>query len=125
MSVAAAAALFVVSTAARAEPAFVPVFKQNFPDAFVLPHGGTFIAYATNNGPNVPIATSTDLVHWSFPPDRADPRRARDALPQLGSWAKPGFTWAPEVLQLGDKYLLYYTASDRAKAAQCIGVAVA
>ena len=29
------------------------------------------------------------------------------------------------MLQLGDKYLLYYTASDRRKNAQCIGVAVA
>lgn len=125
MSMAAAAALFFSAAPAPAEPAFVPVLRQNFPDAFVLPHGGTFIAYATNNGPNVPIATSTDLVHWSFPPDPADPRRARDALPQLGSWAKPGFTWAPEVLRLGDKYLLYYTASDRTKNAQCIGVAVA
>ena len=35
-----------------------------FPDAFVLPHGSRFIAYSTNNGPNVPIAISTDLVHW-------------------------------------------------------------
>jgi beta-xylosidase len=46
-------------------------------------------------------------------------------MPKLGSWAKEGFTWAPEVLQLGGKYLLYYTASDVRRNAQCIGVAVA
>ena len=51
------------------------------------------------------------------------PGKKRDALPKLGSWAKTGFTWAPEVLQLGNRYLLYYTASDSRKGMQCIGVA--
>ena len=109
--------------AALAEPAFVPVFQEDFPDAFVLSHGSQFIAYATNNGPNVPIATSSDLVHWTYARDASG--KKRDALPQLGSWAKTGFTWAPEVLQLGDKYLLYYTAADVKRKAQCVGVAVA
>jgi beta-xylosidase len=117
------AAVLCIAAPALADPAFVPLFKENFPDAFVLPHGSEFIAYSTNDGPNVPMATSTDLVHWSFVTDPAG--RKRDALPRLGSWAKTGFTWAPEVLQLGDKYLLYYTASDVKKNAQCIGVAVA
>ena len=120
--VAGAAALCV---AAAPEPSFVPVFKQNFPDAFVLPQGSQFVAYSTNDGPNVPVAFSRDLVHWSFASNPAQPGKQLDALPQLGSWAKKGFTWAPEVLQLGDRYLLYYTASDRRKNAQCIGVAVA
>lgn len=106
-----------------AQPSFVPVFTVNFPDAFVLPHGSQFVAYSTNDGSNVPIAVSKDLVHWSFVGDPATGKQ-RDALPKLGSWAKTGFTWAPEVLQLGGKYLLYYTASDRRKDAQCIGVAV-
>jgi beta-xylosidase len=111
------------SATASADPAFVPVFKENFPDAFVLQHGGQFIAYSTNDGPNVPMATSTDLVYWAFVGDGTG--KKRDALPKLGSWAKQGFTWAPEVLQLGGKYLLYYTASDVKRNAQCIGVAVA
>lgn len=116
-------ALLCLAAAAPSGPSFVPVFKTNFPDAFVLLQGSRFIAYSTNDGPNVPMATSTDLVHWSFVADSNGNRR--DALPTLGSWAKPGFTWAPEVLQLGNRYLLYYTASDRKKNAQCIGVAVA
>jgi len=120
----AAAGMLYVAAASAEQPAFVPDFKENFPDAFVLPAGNEFIAYSTNDGPNVPMARSTDLVHWSFVIDPATGKK-RDALPRLGSWAKTGFTWAPEVLQLGGKYLLYYTASDVKKNAQCIGVAVA
>jgi beta-xylosidase len=120
----AALAALVSATAAFAEPAFVPVFKEDFPDAFVLPHGSNFIAYSTNNGANVPIATSNDLVHWAFVTDPAS-GKLRDALPRLGAWAKGGYTWAPEVLQLGNRYLLYYTASNPKRNSQCIGVAVA
>jgi beta-xylosidase len=115
----------LLCVAAAAAPSFVPVFTQDFPDPFVLPHGSEFIAYSTNNGANVPVAVSKDLVHWGYAADPANPGKQLDALPKLGSWAKEGFTWAPEVLQLGDRYLLYYTASDRARNAQCIGVAVA
>jgi len=120
----AVAATLVSAGASASDPAFVPVFRENFPDPFVLQQGGRFVAYSTNDGPNVPVATSTDLVHWSFATDPTTGRK-RDALPRLGTWAKTGFTWAPEVLQLGDKYLLYYTASDVKKNAQCVGVAVA
>lgn len=122
-SIAIAASLLCVGAAAPSEPAFVPVFKVNFPDPFVLLHGGRFIAYSTNDGPNVPMATSTDLIHWAFVGDAAG--KQRDALPRLGSWAKTGFTWAPEVIELDGKFLLYYTASDPHKDAQCIGIAVA
>lgn len=119
-----AAAVCLLCVAASSDASFVPVFYENFPDAFVLPHGSQFIAYSTNDGPNVPVAISTDLVHWSFVGDPATGRQ-RDALPKLGVWAKTGFTWAPEVLELGARYLLYYTASDRRRNEQCIGVAVA
>lgn len=117
------AALAAPASAAPADPSFVPVFRENFPDAFILTHGTQFIAYATNDGPNVPMATSSDLVHWSFVADATG--KKRDALPRLGSWAKAGFTWAPEVMQVGGTYLLYYTASDIKRNAQCIGVAAA
>jgi beta-xylosidase len=121
--IAVAAGLLCVGAAAPVAPSFVPAFRQNFPDAFVLPYNGQFIAYSTNDGPNVPLAMSNDLVHWTFVGDANG--KQRDALPTVGSWAKTGFTWAPEVLQLGNRYLLYYTASDRRKNAQCIGVAAA
>ena len=117
------AAFTFVAVPAAAEPSFAPVFEQNFPDAFVLSQGSRFIAYSTNDGPNVPMAVSNDLVHWTFVGDPSG--KKRDALPKLGSWAKEGFTWAPEVLEVNGRFFLYYTASDRKKDAQCIGVAVA
>lgn len=114
-----------LAAAAVAEPSFVPALTQNFPDAFVLPHGAEFIAYSTNDGANVPVAVSRNLRQWTVLTDPSDPKRKYDALPHLGSWAKEGFTWAPEVLELNGKYLLYYTASARRENMQCVGVAVA
>lgn len=114
-----------LAAAAPAEPSFVPVLTTNFPDAFVLSHGGEFIAYSTNDGPNVPVAVSRNLRQWTVLRDPADPKRKYDAMPRLGTWAKEGFTWAPEVLELNGKYLLYYTASARRENMQCVGVAVA
>ena len=118
-------AALALSAAAAAEPSFVPVLKTNFPDAFVLPHGGEFLAYSTNDGANVPVAMSRNLTDWTVLTDPADPKRKYDAMPHLANWAKEGFTWAPEVLELNGKYLLYYTASARRENSQCVGVAVA
>lgn len=122
-SVAISFGLLCMAPAPASEPSFAPVLRENFPDAFVLLHRGQFIAYSTNDGPNVPMATSADLVHWAFVTNPDGKRR--DAMPKLAPWAKTGFTWAPEVLQLGNKFLLYYTANYPKKDLQCIGVAVA
>lgn len=120
-----AALLLAFSTAASAEPSFVPVYRDNFPDAFVVQHQGEFVAYATNDGINLPMLSSRDLVHWAPVPDPAKPGKRLDGMPQLGAWAKEGFTWAPEVIPSGGRWLLYYTASSRELKAQCIGVAAA
>jgi beta-xylosidase len=95
-----------------------PVIRLDFPDPFILPVGDQFYAYATNSsGRNVQAAVSDDLVNW---------RLLNDAMPALASWAslRSGLVWAPEVLHLGDQFLLYYTARDTASDRQCIGVAV-
>ena len=93
-----------------------PVLRQDFPDPHVIKVGDTYYAYATNGtGRNVQTARSTDLVKWEVLPD---------ALPVLPAWVKPGFTWAPEVIQVGETFLLYYTARDKASDKQCVGVAV-
>lgn len=120
-----AIAALLATAAAAAEPLFVPVFEQDFADPFVLVEGGEFIAYSTNRGINLPIATSRNLVDWDFVRDPADPKKLRDGLPKLGAWAKEGLTWAPEVMKIGDRFVLYYTARDRRKDVQCIGVATA
>jgi beta-xylosidase len=110
------------SAAAIAEPSFVPVYRDNFPDPFVLTHKGEFIAYATNDGINLPMLSSRDLVNWA-PVTSSDGKRV-DGMPALGAWAKEGFTWAPEVIEHGGRWLLYYTASSRKLDMQCLGVAV-
>ncbi len=96
-----------------------PVFRNDFPDPGVIEVDGTYYAYATNgSGRNVQLARSADLVQWELLPD---------AMPSLPSWAQLGgsYVWAPEVMQIGDSYVLYYTARDKAADRQCIGVAIA
>ena len=92
-----------------------PVHGSDFPDPFVLRVGDSYHAYGTNGaGQEVPTLTSTDLVHW---------QPGADALPEVGTWAYPGRTWAPEVLAREDGgFVLYYTANG---GGQCIGRAVA
>ncbi len=95
-----------------------PVHHENFPDPFVLEVGGTYYAYGTNDDDgNVQTLRSRDLVRWTKGPD---------ALPELGRWAYPGKTWAPEVLEAREGgYVLYYTANAADFGVQCIGRAVA
>ncbi|MGH8793257.1 MAG: glycoside hydrolase family 43 protein [Stackebrandtia sp.] len=95
-----------------------PVYDANFPDPGVLKVDDTYYAYGTNDGVhNVPLLASADLVHW---------KRKGDVLPSLGSWATPGFTWAPEVLRTeAGGYVLYYTARSTDTELQCVGAAVA
>ena len=96
-----------------------PVFRNDFPDPHVIKVGDTYYAYATNaTSRNVQTASSTDLVNWKLLPD---------ALPAPGPWARlgGGYVWAPEVMEIDGKYLLYYTARDKASNRQCVGVAIA
>lgn len=113
----------ILTASAHAEPSFVPVYPDNFPDPFIAYDGGEFIAYSTNDGPNLPMLTSRDLVRWTSVA-AADGRRV-DGMPRLASWAKSGRTWAPEVMRVGGQWLLYYTAAHAKKSMQCIGVAIA
>ncbi|BBH70764.1 hypothetical protein ACTI_74490 [Actinoplanes sp. OR16] len=121
-----AAAALVLTTAAPISP----VIDQNFADPDVMKVGGTYYAYATNSdGRNIKWATSTDLVSWTV--------QATDALPTLGAWADPTWSfppggpgdhgvWAPEVFAAGPRsFVMWYTAHDRASGKQCIGAATA
>jgi beta-xylosidase len=100
-------ALVLVAAGCGGSPPRVsnPVLARDFPDPFVLQDGGTYYAYATNgNGKQVQTATSKDLVHWTPGPD---------ALPHVASWSFNGKTWAPEVLKVGDRYVLYYATNQQ------------
>lgn len=108
--------------AREAEP-FVPVYRANFPDPFVIEHEGRYLAYATNaerDQANVQMAVSEDLVNWA--PLR-DGRKLHDAMPVLPVWATRGWTWAPEVLEHEGRFLLFFTAREKASGRQCTGVA--
>jgi beta-xylosidase len=109
-------------TATPAEPApgyfRDPVLRADFPDPFILKANDRFYAYATNGaGRNVQTAVSNDLVNWEI---------LSDAMPALPAWAAltSGKVWAPEVIQVGNTFNLYYTAHDKASNRQCVGVAV-
>jgi beta-xylosidase len=121
----AAVLLAGLSAAVAAQPSFVPVYKDNFPDPFVVVAGNQFIAYATNDGINLPMLVSRDLINWAPVADPANPKKRLDGMPALAPWVEPGRTWAPEVMKIGNKWLLYYTARSRALKTQCLGVAVA
>jgi beta-xylosidase len=94
-----------------------PVWDQDFPDPAVLAAGGRYYAYATQGGgKNIQTLITSDLVHW---------RPGPDALPEVGTWATAGDTWAPEVIQLGGRYVMYYVAHANEAGKQCIGRATA
>jgi beta-xylosidase len=92
-----------------------PVYAGDFPDASVLLAGGVYWAYATGSaGRNLQAMSSPDLQSWTGPVD---------PLPQLPTWAIAGYTWAPGVIQIGGRYIMYYTVRDAELGKQCISVA--
>ena len=118
------AALSAGAVAKQPVKPFVAVFASDFADPFVLPDGDRFLGYATNPKgmrANVQMAISTDLLDWQSLKD-AD-GKLHDAMPRLPQWAKPGWTWAPEVVRIGGRFVLYFTAREAASGLQCVGVA--
>ena len=87
-------------------------------DPFLTTAGGRYLLFTSGTtGPaavNVPVATSTDFVHWTPPVD---------ALPVLPVWAVSGFTWAPDLHRFGSLYALYFTAvvAGYSPQSECIG----
>jgi beta-xylosidase len=100
-----------------------PVFTTDFPDPFIMPYEGGYLAFATNATKlraNVQMARSPDLERWSLIETDG---RLHDAMPVLPAWAEPGRTWAPEVMRIGERFVLYFTAREGKSGLQCIGVA--
>jgi len=76
----------------------------------------------------VMVSYTTSFGHWPA---------AHPAMVTEPAWATPGFTWAPDVRRIGDRYVMYYDALARpdiyldpqarglGAQAQCIGTAVA
>jgi Glycosyl hydrolases family 43 len=102
-----------------------PVHAGDFPDPSILQWGGVYYGFATQSfaAPsqtiNIQESTSSDGVNWTQ-------LSGVDALPTLGSWAKPGETWAPSVVRdsADNDFVMYYTATEAAAPGdQCIGEA--
>ncbi|MBA2578193.1 MAG: family 43 glycosylhydrolase [Actinomycetota bacterium] len=51
----------------------------------------------------IPTFTSTDLIHWIH---------AGDVFDERPEWMGDGGPWAPEIVQSGDTWFMYYTAPD-------------
>ncbi|MGA2932866.1 MAG: family 43 glycosylhydrolase, partial [Acidimicrobiales bacterium] len=88
-----------VATAPGASAAnWAPVHPGDFPDPSIVYDQATdtYYAFATQNFAtpsqtiNIQVSTSTDGVDWTQ-------LNGVDALPTVGSWAKAGETWAPNV----------------------------
>lgn len=95
-----------------------PVYEFDFPDPHVILADDTYYAYSTTVAPrNIRVITSKDLVNWED---------LGDALPALPKWAllNSGYTWAPGVIQIEEKFVMYYVARDKEIDKQCIGVGV-
>jgi arabinan endo-1,5-alpha-L-arabinosidase len=103
-----------------------PVLDEDFPDPAVI-HApdGYYYAYATQtlregHWINIQVARSRDLVHW---------QHLGDALPEKAGWARTTQDfWAPFVVQDGERYLMYYSATHDAchepERGHCLAVAV-
>lgn len=106
--------------ARAAQTARPPVVPYDAPDPeLVTTSDGQHLLFTTNislmgNVVNVPVWRSATLDSWDL---------VADALPSVGSWARPGLTWAPSVARIGNRWVLHYTATERSSGRQCIGVA--
>ncbi len=105
-----------MAPAAAASRTFsAPVYAGDFPDPSVLVVNGTYWAYSTGSGGrDLQVMSSPDLHHWTGP---------GEALSGLPSWAIRGYTWAPGVMRIADRYVMYYAARDETLNMQCISVA--
>ncbi len=87
-------------------------YRGDFPDPFVRYISGVYYAYGTTTaGVNIPVMRSTDMRAWYA---------VGDALPTTAKWSGPLYTWAPEMIPLGGRYVLFYTTPSVALGRQCI-----
>ena len=105
-----------------------PVLANDAPDpSAIRGDDGLWYAYTTQayHGADfvtLPILRSPDLVHWELVGDAfAGDSRPPWIVPGKGS----GDVWAPHISRIGDRFLLYYSATSATTLAFGIGVAVA
>lgn len=94
-----------------------PVIDKDAPDPTIIRVGKTYYAAATsgNNAQCYARYKSTDLQTWT---------PMGYIFDKWPDWTMGAF-WAPELVEVGDKVLCYYTARQKSDETSCIGVAVA
>jgi len=117
--------------------AAAPLDPKDAPDPSVTPvdpswcePGATqcYYAYTTQAYLTIaPVWRSSDLVHWSLDTDYDG---AGSAMPVLAPWVEWGHNWAPSVVERpnnpeSSRWVMWYTARDKASGKQCLGVATA
>ncbi|MDQ6948039.1 MAG: glycoside hydrolase family 43 protein [Actinomycetota bacterium] len=77
-----------------------------------------YLYWTTDWQSNVPMASSTDLVHWQSRPD---------AFPVLPLWAEASnkMTWSPALVAIKGRYLMYVSTEEASSGRQCIALATA
>ncbi len=95
-------------------------YPGDFPDPSVIRVGTTYFAFATQAAgghPAIQRLVSADHENWATP-------AVPDALAALPSWADDSGTWAPEVTQIGNRYVMYYSV-HAAGGTHCLSAAMA
>jgi len=100
-----------------------PIIPKYLADPYLKYDNGYYYLFATGpaeDGRNIPIHRTKDLVNWEF---------VRGAVinGSKADWNYMHF-WAPEVYKIKNKYYLYYTASPEdspANSGNRVGVAIA
>lgn len=86
----------------------------------IVKQKGVYWTFAT--GPGVSSLRSTDLVHWERGPAvlSKPPGWIKDVVP-----TQRGYFWAPDVIEQGGRFLLFYSVSAFGKRTSAIGLASA
>jgi hypothetical protein len=100
-------------------PGFTINSGADQPDPFMMQQGGRYYLFTSQDQvpQNVPVRSGTSVGQWGAP---------TDALPDPPAWAQPGVMWAPDVAQLGNHFLLYFTSQLKgvSPSTMCIGDAI-
>jgi arabinan endo-1,5-alpha-L-arabinosidase len=84
----------------------------------IVKSGEQFFVFAT--GPGIRVKSSPDLIHWNNEPPvfREPPAWTKNVTTNFN-----GYFWAPDIIRINGKYLLYYSVSAWGKQTSAIGLA--
>lgn len=106
---------FGSQTCGKAGERYTNPIKQDAADPGVLRWNGKYYMVSTAGTPTFPIFVSDDLVNWQ--------PTGRSVFDGTHPWGRDRF-WAPEPHRVGNRFAVYYSASDNDGALR-VGVATA